>query len=257
MKIVTWNVNGLRARWDEVSALAGELAPDLLCLQEIKAAPAQVPEPLTGLPAYHSHWHGGPGGYSGVSVHARRDRFDRFDVSSPPFDMEHRITCADLGSLICASIYVPNGNKDYRAKLAFLEALATWTEARAGEPLIICGDLNVALTAADVWAGQRNPDRIGQRPRERELLGAAIGGGELVDVIRERWPDADDRFTWWPPWRDEKAKNNGWRIDFVLVGGPLRDRVDRVEILRTRGSSDHAPVVVELIPPPAREGLKE
>jgi exodeoxyribonuclease-3 len=247
MKIVSWNVNGLRARWSEVSGLADELEPDILCLQEIKASPAQVPEPLTGLPAYHSHWHGGDGGYSGVSLHARRDRFGgRFAVSSPPFDMEHRITCADLGSLVVASVYVPNGNKDYNAKVGFLEAFAGWATEHRGRPLAICGDLNVALTAADVCERQRNSDSIGQRPRERELLDAAIAGGELTDAIRARWPDDDDRFTWWPPWRDEKARNQGWRIDFVLLGGGLGDRVERVDILRTRGSSDHAPVVVEL-----------
>lgn len=247
MKILTWNVNGLRARWSEVCNLAAEVQPDLMCLQEIKASPAQVPEPLTGLPDYHNHWHGGPGGYSGVSLHALRSRFAGSpSLSSPDFDVEHRITCADLGELTCASVYVPNGNKDYQAKIDFLEAFAAWTRGRAGQPLVVCGDLNVALTPADVCEPQRNGDGIGQRPRERELLAAAIDGGRLVDAIRHEWPDADDRFTWWPPWRDEKAKNRGWRIDFVLLGGELGERIERVDILRTRGSSDHAPVVVEL-----------
>ena len=247
MKILTWNVNGLRARWSEVSAIADELAPDLMCLQEIKAAPSQVPEPLTGLPGYHNHYHGGPGGYSGVSVHARRDRFAaRPPVESPPFDVEHRIAVADLGELACASVYVPNGNKDFAAKIAFLESLAAWTAERDGKPLLVCGDLNVALTPADVCVKQRNPDTIGQRARERALMSAAIEGGALVDAVRWQWPDASDKFTWWPPWRDEKANNNGWRIDYVLLGGGLGERLARVEILDDRGTSDHAPVVVEL-----------
>lgn len=246
MKILSWNVNGLRARWTEVTALAAEVRPELMCLQEIKATAAQVPEPLTGLPDYHNVWHGGPGGYSGVSVHARRDRFDDPRVVSPDFDVEHRIAVAELAELEVASVYVPNGNKDYQAKLRFLEALAAWTAGRAGRPLIIAGDLNVALTSADVTERQRDSQTVGQRAEERQLLERAIAGGELVDAIRRRWPDADDVFTWWPPWRDEKAKNRGWRIDFVLLGGGLGDRVASVDIMKRRGSSDHAPVLVEL-----------
>lgn len=247
MKIVSWNVNGLRARWSEVGALAAEVEPDLMCLQEIKATATQVPEPLTGLPDYHNLWHGEPGGYSGVSVHARRARFARSPrLSAPGFDVEHRIAVAELGELGVASVYVPNGGKDYRAKLRFLDALARWTAERAGQPLVVAGDLNVALTAADVTETQRAANAIGQRAEERALLERAITGGALVDAVRWRWPDADDVFTWWPPWRDEKAKNRGWRIDFVLLGGGLERRVASVEILRHFGSSDHAPVLVEL-----------
>ncbi len=125
MLLVTWNVNGIRARWDELNRLVGEVNPDILCLQEIKATAAQVPEPLTGLPGYHSHYHGGPGGYSGVSVHVKRDlAAARPALEIPAFEFESRIAIAKTERFDIASTYVPNGGKDYSAKLRFLEGLA-------------------------------------------------------------------------------------------------------------------------------------
>jgi len=86
MKVATWNVNGIRARFEDVTAWSEAEAPDVFCLQEIKAAPSQVPEPLTGLPRYHNHWHGGAGGYSGVSLHLRRDTVGAGTIEVPDFE---------------------------------------------------------------------------------------------------------------------------------------------------------------------------
>jgi exodeoxyribonuclease-3 len=255
LRLISWNVNGVRARFGELVRLAAEREPDVLCLQEIKATAAQVPEPLTGLPAYWSHWHGAPGGYSGVSLHvARRLAPERPTFTVPAFDFENRIACVEIpGRAAIASVYVPNGaarratraatGSAFARKLRFLDELAAWVEGWRGPPLVVAGDLNVALTDNDLHPRHRSPGSIGQRPEERERLARAISPS-MIDVIRARWPEADDVFTWWPPWREEKAKNRGWRIDFVLASAS--STAGRVEILRDFGSSDHAPVLVEV-----------
>ena len=123
LKVSTWNVNGIRARYSEVLDWIAREQPDVLCLQEIKAAPEKVPPEVCSLAGYWCYWHGHKG-YSGVGLHLRRDAFpEQPDFVHPGFDHETRIVTARAGNLIFASIYVPNGNKDYPAKVRFLEAL--------------------------------------------------------------------------------------------------------------------------------------
>ncbi len=248
MKIATWNVNGLRARHAQLLAWTAEERPDVLCLQEIKATPDQIPDPLTTLHEYWSYWHGGPKGYSGVSLHFRRERFpEKPAFTHPAFDNEFRIVDALVGNVRFASLYVPNGGKDFAAKIAFLRQLEQWTRERqvAGEQLVIAGDLNVALTDLDVHSSQVKAGAIGQRPEERALLDGAIAHG-LVDALRRTYPLESQTFTWWPPWRDLRDKNVGWRIDFVLLAESLAQTMTSCVIRKDVPGSDHAPVVVEL-----------
>jgi exodeoxyribonuclease-3 len=242
--VATWNVNGIRAREAQLLEWIARDRPDVVCLQEIKATPAQVPAALCELGGYHCYWHGA-GGYSGVSLSIRSDTFPeppRF--SHPAFDHETRIVVADLPGLSVASIYVPNGGKDFAAKMAFLAALRGWAGElhAAGRRAILCGDLNVARTDQDVHPKERKPGVIGQRPEERELLEATIGEG-LIDVGRAKDPDNDGLFTWWAPWRNLRQRNIGWRIDYVLASEPLAERATACRVLADVGTSDHAPVV--------------
>jgi exodeoxyribonuclease-3 len=246
MKVVTWNVNGIRAREAQVLELVSRERPELLCLQEIKAPPARVPPSLCELPGYWCLWHGATA-YSGVALHVRRDVAEaRPSFVHPPFDMETRIATVDVDGATIASVYVPNGGKDYPAKLRFLEALAAFAgEARAaGRTLVVAGDLNVARTDMDVHAKERKPGAIGQRPDERALVETLLGHG-LVDVGRAMDPANDGLFTYWAPWRNLRQRNIGWRIDFVLASAPLAAKVRRCAVLADFGTSDHAPVVAE------------
>jgi exodeoxyribonuclease-3 len=133
-----------------------------------------------------------------VGLHLRKDRFpEQPAFAHPSFDHETRIVEATAGDLSLASVYVPNGGKDYAAKLSFLQALEEYA-ARARDShrsLVICGDLNVARTDRDVHPKERKPDAIGQRPEERELLERVLGSG-LVDVGRALDPDNEGLFTW-------------------------------------------------------------
>lgn len=244
MKVATWNVNGIRARHAQLVEWAATEQPDVLCLQELKASPAQIPDPLTTLTDYWSFWHGGPKGYSGVSLHLRKATFPEAPkFSHPEFDSEFRVVEAVAGGIRWASIYVPNGGKDYAAKMAFLRELERWTRANMAEPMVLCGDLNVALTDRDVHPKERKPGSIGQRQDERELLGRAIGNG-LVDVARALNAEKDDFFTWWAPWRQMRERNIGWRIDFVLMSEVLAKQALSAESRREVGTSDHGPLVV-------------
>jgi exodeoxyribonuclease-3 len=161
--------------------------------------------------------------------------------------METRIATVEVAGVTFASVYVPNGGKDFAAKLRFLEALAQWTGelAAAGRTLVVAGDLNVALTDMDVHPKERKLGVIGQRPEERALLAAVIGNG-LVDVGRAVDPANDGLFTYWAPWRNLRQRNIGWRIDYVLASAPLAARTRRCAVLADFGTSDHAPVVAEL-----------
>jgi len=246
MKIATWNVNGIRARETQLCEWLERDRPDVVCLQELKAEPAQIPATCS-LDDYYVFWHGRRA-YSGVSLHLRKSLFDvepRF--SHPAFDMESRIVQAQWGNIVFASVYVPNGGKDYRAKLAFLTELALWTKRQhdEGREVVVCGDINVARDDIDVHPRERKADVIGQRPEERELFAKLIGE-HLVDVGRALAPDKTDLYTWWPPWRNMRQRNIGWRIDYILAAPAIASRVESCVVLSDIGTSDHAPVMATI-----------
>ena len=244
MKIATWNVNGIRARQAELQAFIEREQPDVLCLQEIKASMEQLPLWLCQIEGYSCYWHGGKG-YSGVALHVRTGTFPNgSNFRHPEFDYEHRIVLAQLGRFSVASIYVPNGGKDFPAKMQFLEALAAFAAAHEadGRPLLLCGDFNVARTDMDVHPKERKPNIIGQRPDERSLLERIIAHG-LVDVHRKVEPDNAELFTWWAPWRNLRQRNIGWRLDLVLASTAIADRTVSCAVQREFGTSDHGPVV--------------
>jgi exodeoxyribonuclease III len=241
MKIATWNVNGIRARHEQFAAWAAAEQPDVICLQEIKAKIEQIPQTCS-IEGYTCYWHGA-GGYSGVGLHIRRAFADQIEYTHPSFDLETRIVQAQIEDTVFTSVYVPNGGKDFEAKLRFLgdlEAFAA-SHARDGIPLVICGDLNVARSDADIHPKERKLNQIGARPEERALFERVLSH-DLVDVQRTLNPDATDLFTWWPPWRDLRKKNVGWRIDYVLASTALHARTVSCIVEREVGTSDHGPV---------------
>jgi exodeoxyribonuclease-3 len=244
LKIATWNVNGIRARQAQVQELIDKEQPDVLCLQEIKASLDQLPVWLCDLEGYWCYWHGGKG-YSGVGLHVRKAAFpDPPAFEHPDFDYEHRIVTARLPALTVASLYAPNGGKDFPAKMRFLESLELFVARQldTGQDLVLCGDFNVAPTDMDVHAKERKPNIIGQRPDERAIIERILGRG-LVDVHRKMEPDNADLFTWWAPWRNMRQRNIGWRLDFVLASRSLADKAVACVVQREFGTSDHGPVI--------------
>ncbi|MES1241944.1 MAG: exodeoxyribonuclease III [Acidobacteriota bacterium] len=242
--VATWNVNGIRAREAQFLEWVGRDRPDVICLQEIKASPDKLSEPVCNLDGYWCYWHGA-GGYSGVGLNLRRETFpEEPRYEHPPFDLETRIVTATVRDLTFASVYVPNGGKDYEAKLRFLNSMTGYAAdlQATGRKLVLSGDLNVTLTDRDVHPKERKPGVIGQRSEERERLGAMISHG-LVDVGRALDPDNEGLFTWWAPWRNMRQRNIGWRIDYILASQSLAARATASRVLADVGTSDHAPVV--------------
>ena len=244
MKIATWNVNGFRARAGQFSEWLARDQPDIVCLQELKAERSQIVD-LPELEGYHRYWHG-LRAYSGVALHVRKGLLDAEPAfSHPDFDMESRIVQAQLGDLVLASVYVPNGGKDYEAKLQFLVRLADWAKqlAREGRALVLCGDMNVTRSDMDLHPKEVKPGAIGQREEERDLF-ERILGDRLVDVTRTLDPENPNLFTWWAPWRNMRQRNIGWRIDYILASPSIASRATGCAVLADVGTSDHAPVMM-------------
>lgn len=143
-----------------------------------------------------------------------------------------------------ASIYVPNGGKDFPAKMKFLDAMDAYAESfrAAGRPLVMMGDMNVARTERDVHPKERKSRAIGQLPEERAIIERILSRG-LVDVGRAMDPDNDGLFTWWAPWRQMRERNIGWRLDYVIASEALAAKASTCVVQKDVGTSDHAPVV--------------
>ena len=176
MKIATWNVNGIRARQGQLLDWLATEKPDIVCLQEIKASLDQLPFELRDVEGYWSYWHGEKG-YSGVALLVSKTLGGVSPVCShPPFDFEQRIACSTisspLGAITLASVYVPNGGKDFEAKLRFLEALDAFTADAEREQrlMILCGDLTMASYAGCIWMGWGTANRRRRLPLISPLI---------------------------------------------------------------------------------------
>jgi exodeoxyribonuclease III len=244
MKLATWNVNGIRARQGEVRQWIERERPDIVCLQEIKATSEQVPAALCEMQGYWCYWHGDRA-YSGVALHVSQAfAAERPAFAHPDFDYENRIVTVTIGDLTVASVYVPNGGKDFPAKMQFLEAMDAYAISfqSSQRPLVLLGDMNVARTERDVHPKERKPRAIGQLPEERAIMERILSRG-LVDVGRTIDPDNDGLFTWWAPWRNLRQRNIGWRLDYVFASEALASRAIACPVQKDVGTSDHAPVV--------------
>ncbi len=243
MKIATWNVNGIRARYAQLCDWIERDRPDVVCLQELKALPEQVPA-SPGLDGYWCYWYGAKA-YSGVGLHIRKEFCPpKPAYVHPPFDIENRLVAVQVGGVTVVSVYVPNGGRDFPAKMRFLESMEQYAAEfqTRGEALVLCGDLNVTRADIDVHPKERKPKAIGQLPEERTLFERILSHG-LVDLCRELDPTNEGLFTWWAPWRNLRQRNIGWRLDYILASQSVFERTISCKVLTDVGTSDHAPVM--------------
>ena len=248
MKIVTWNVNGLRAALKK-DALTPVLSwtPDVLCLQEIKARPEQLTDEQRNIPEYHIIWNPAERlGYSGVASLVRQEPLDfELGINAPHFDVEGRVIRSRHPDFLLYNIYFPNGQRgrervDY--KLGFYAHLLETCDVlhAAGENIIISGDFNTAHMPIDLKNPKENETTSGFLLEEREWVQKFLDHG-FVDVYRLLYPDRE-QYTWWTYRFNARQRGIGWRLDYYLVSEALVPRIKDVIIHEDVPGSDHCPV---------------
>ncbi len=256
MKLISWNVNGLRAvlRKNFLSYLAEE-QPDVLCLQETKCTPEDV-EPLWPV-TYHTHWNwAAKKGYSGTAVFSLEKPISVVrGINIPKHDTEGRVLTVEYRGFYLVNAYVPNSQRE----LTRLEYRQAWDrdflkylrKLERTKPVLLCGDLNVAHTELDLSNPKANVHNHGFTPEERAGFSALVRAG-FIDTYRE-FEKAGGHYTWWSPMSGARARNVGWRIDYFLCSSTLRSRLRHAFIRTDVMGSDHCPVgvILEMSPPAA------
>ncbi len=253
MRIASWNVNSLRVRLEHLERFVAEADPDVLCLQETKCADARFPAEAVealGFP-HQATW--GEKTYNGVAILAKEplEEVQRGFASGPP-DPQPRLLGATVGGVRILDCYVPNGSplgsSKFTYKLAWLSRLKREVRALEGQPLLVCGDMNVALEDRDVWDPFEADGKVLFTHAERDALRRVLAAG-LVDPWRATHPEATE-FTWWDYRGAGFQRNHGLRIDYAFVSPDLAERVTEArhwpETRRWKQPSDHCPVTVDL-----------
>ncbi len=251
-KIVTYNVNGLRAAVKKgFFEWLREYKPDILCLQETKLQPAQVQKGLFGGIGYYSYWHSAlKKGYSGVALLTGREP-DRIEpgMGFESYDAEGRLIRADFGDITVICVYVPSGTSGgirQKFKMRFLDDFSAYLEKLKKERknIIVSGDINICHKPIDINHPERHQKSSGFLPEERSWFDAFIGKG-FVDTFREfnRQPE---QYSWWSYRAGARKKNLGWRIDYHIISHDLRKRLLDASILHHVEHSDHCPVMAAI-----------
>jgi exodeoxyribonuclease III len=253
LTLLSWNVNGVRAAGKKGFGewLAGA-SPDVLCLQETKARPEQIPPPLRDPAGYRSFWNPAERpGYSGTAVFSRVEPVSvERALGADEFDHEGRVVVARFDSFSLVDVYVPNGRSDLSRvpfKLAFSDALLGLAERlrREGRGVILCGDFNTAHEPIDLAHPKENEKNTGFLPEERSWLDKFTGMG-YVDTFRHFFPDKEGAYTWWDLRTRARPRNVGWRLDYFFATVDLLPRLKSAFILPDVMGSDHCPVGIEL-----------
>lgn len=253
MRIVTWNVNGIRAIMKKEFLTSFEaLAPDIICLQETKATREEVAKALEPLEGYQIHANESKGrkGYSGTAIISRLPLISvTEDMNIEAHDQEGRVLTAELESFYIVNVYTPNSG----AGLKRLEYRGEWdqvfrdyvTALSRKKPVIVCGDLNVAHQEIDIARPKQNYNKsAGYTQQEIDGLSATLDEG-FIDAYRSRNPETV-AYTYWNYMFNARARNVGWRIDYFLVSNQLDEKITNVSIEGEYMGSDHCPVALDL-----------
>ncbi len=253
MKILTYNVNGIRAAlkkgWLEWLKLEN---PDVICIQEIKASPDQVPEiVLLEEMGYEHYWYPAQKkGYSGTAIFTKiTPKHIEYGCGHEDYDFEGRVIRADFDKASVMSVYFPSGTtgdvrQDFKYK--FLDDFQLYSNELLKEKpnLVVCGDFNICHRAIDIHNPKSNANSSGFLPAEREWMENFINSG-YIDSFRHLNPDPH-HYTWWSYRAGARGKNLGWRIDYNMVSNGLKDSIVSSRILPSAVHSDHCPVELVL-----------
>jgi exodeoxyribonuclease III len=251
MKILSWNVNGLRGLISKELFVTFVEAhkPDVLCLQETKTRDKVD----VNLPGYHEYWnHAQKAGYAGTAIFTRVKAIkDTYGIGIPKHDEEGRVITLEFEKFFLVNVYVPNSKRDlsrlpYREKEWDADFLAYLKKLEKKKPVVFCGDLNVAHTELDLTYPKANVKNHGFTPEERKGFDQLVKAG-FLDTFRE-FEKGGGHYTWWSKFNNCRGRNIGWRIDYFLISKSFRPHLKKAFILPDVLGSDHCPVGIELKP---------
>jgi len=248
MKLVSWNVNGIRAAIKKgFTVFIADEQPDIICLQEIKALPEQIHLPLDNYFKYYNS--ANKKGYSGTAILSKTEPDSLvFGIGEEEHDQEGRVITAEFPDYYLVTVYVPNSQRGLKR----LGYRMRWDSALLGylrklqekKPVILCGDLNVAHKSIDLTNPQANKRSAGFTIEERAGLTALLSAG-FVDTFRHFNKDPG-HYSWWSYMSNARARNIGWRIDYFCASKELMPKIKKASILPHVYGSDHCPVSIEL-----------
>jgi exodeoxyribonuclease III len=249
-RMISWNVNGLRAvAKNGFAGIVGDLAPDILALQEIKAMPEQLPDSVREMAGFTAYFHPAlKKGYSGVATYSRVPAETvRAGIGDSRFDDEGRVLTLEFADFYFVNCYFPNSRHDLsrlELKGEFNLALQEFVQGLAvRKSVVICGDFNVAHTEKDLANPAANVNNAGFTPEERQWMDAYIHAG-WIDTFRA-YHQEPGRYSWWSYRSNARERNIGWRIDYFFVDPGSRGRVMGADILDDIPGSDHCPVLLD------------
>lgn len=246
MKLVSWNVNGLRACMGKGFGefLAAE-APDIICLQETKMQKEQAD---FDFPGYHEYWNSAvvKKGYSGTAVFSKTEPLSAtFGIGAEEFDGEGRVIAAEYEDFILVTVYTPNSQRELTRlsfRMEFEDAFRAYLAGlRERKPVLVCGDMNVAHRPIDLRHPKPNIGNAGFTYEERGKFSELLASG-FVDTFRYFYPEQTGAYSWWSYMHNSRQNNTGWRIDYFLADERFTDRLSDSLILREVQGSDHCPV---------------
>lgn len=254
MKIISWNTNGLRATAKQgyFDPLFKKYSPDILCLQETKSEPDQLPDEVRSVMGYDSFFSYSKGrkGYSGVGIYTKEKPI-KVDLGFgiKKFDDEGRTIVAEYKSFYLINCYFPNaggGPERLKYKLEFYDAFLIYIEKlKKKKPVIFCGDINTAHNEIDLARPKENQENTGFLPIERAWMDKLVSKG-WIDAYRYLNPDQKDIYTYWDQKSRARDRNVGWRIDYFFVSGDLKNKIVDFKTLADYYGSDHCPIMLEI-----------
>ena len=252
MKLISWNVNGLRACLGKgFLDFFHQADADVVCLQETKLRPHQIE---LELPGYHQYWNSAEKkGYSGTAVFTRKEPLSvTYGIGMPEHDTEGRVITAEYEDFFLVCCYTPNAQRELTRlayRMEWEDAFRAYLKGLDGQkPVILCGDLNVAHQDIDLKNFKSNRGNAGFTDEERGKMTELLSAG-FTDTFRWLYPEVTGAYSWWSYMYHAREKNAGWRIDYFIVSDRLRERIADSRILPEVMGSDHCPVELELREP--------